>query len=240
MVRKVKLSEEFVEEYRQTVGTEDDSKMLTAKKLTDYWEEVGDAYAHELGVSKKKAHRKFIESLAGEISSVNVSSLYNRSRVGRNIINRGLDIENPIISFQTWLALMRNIQKGDDGLIPLESLSERLGWYYNEMDNHHGKPPSIRDIDNHYRKNGATPEWEVYWKRIVRNAKRLWDIPDLTDVPLEVLTITDKAIKLEEDEDSSIKTISSLKLLLRNLLLLHSFEIDGFVSFPFPFFQRTV
>ena len=63
-----------------------------------------------------------------------------------------------------------------------EVLNKRLEWYYNEMDNHGGQPPSVRDITKHFKKNGDKPEWEVYWNAIVRNARKLAELDIVEDI----------------------------------------------------------
>jgi hypothetical protein len=165
----MKLPDEFIEMVRQYSGQEDSAKMATAKLLSDFWLEYGRAIEHE-----GKDKRWYIESVCASVG-MSPASGYNRVRVGTNIIQRNYHTDNESISFGHWLALLRNSPKVD-GLVETDELNKRLEWYYAEMDKHGGQPPSVRDIENHYKKNGKKPEWELYWKRIVKAAEKLWDL----------------------------------------------------------------
>lgn len=180
----MKLPEEFIEIIRQYSEQEDDAKMLTAKVIAEYWLETGKAIAHHRKESEKSAHRWFIEATAAEVG-MHHSSLYNRSRVGRNIILRGYSDKHPDIGFGAWLELLRNAPE-DDGLVPESELAERLIIYYNIFDQY-GKPPSVRDIKKIFVKNGDKKEWEQYWSIVEKNCGRLLKLEDTPEGIIEWL-----------------------------------------------------
>ena len=113
--------------------------------------------------------------------------MLNRQRVGDSVIARGyLGGENENISYQKWVCLHVNAEKGLDGLILREVLEDRIAWYQETADNNSGQPPSVLDIQNKYRKNGEDPEWLLAWKRIIRIAKNLLKIEEIP-APLKQL-----------------------------------------------------
>ena len=170
---ELKLPEELIEIVRHYAEREDGAKMETAKVLSEFWQEYGRAIEHE-----GKNRKWYIENLCAQVG-LSPSSGYNRLRVGDNIIQRGFAKEHSNITFGHWLALLRNAKKSEEGLVDCGEINKRLQWFYSEFDKY-GSPPSVRDIGNHYKKNGDRPEWELYWKAIVRNAKKLQPLT-LTD-----------------------------------------------------------
>ena len=191
----MKLPDAHIEEIRQCSGQEDAAKMQTAGLMSDFWLEYGRAIE-----DNGKDRKWYIESVCASVGMSHASG-YNRVRVGDNIIQRGLHLEHDIISFGAWLALLRNAPKDEGGLVDKNELDKRLEWYYEETDKHGGQPPSVRDIESRYKKNGEKPEWERYWKAMVRNAEKLWELsrepltfcPDrLIGAVLSVLNARDK------------------------------------------------
>jgi hypothetical protein len=171
MVRKdMKLPESFIDEVLQYAGAEDSAKMNTAKLMSDFWLEFGKAI-EENG----KGRHWFVEATAAQVG-MSPSSMYNRLMVGDNWIARGYYKACDDITFGAALALLRNAER-KDGLVPVEILDKRLEWYYAEFDKH-GAPPSVRDIENYYKRNGDHKEWEVYWNSLVRNSKKLVGVKD--------------------------------------------------------------
>lgn len=168
---KLKLPEIYIETMRQYEGAVDDDKMESARVLLSYWEETHQIIMSEKNLNYHKAHKLFIESTAGHLANVSPQTLYGRSRVGVNVIARKLDKEHSEVSYCVWLLLMRNLKK-KDGVIPLDELSKRIDWYY---DNNF---PTTRTIDDYVKKNGDVPEWLVIWKQIVRLTKKLKEIDD--------------------------------------------------------------
>ena len=172
MKKKLTLPEEFVEKVRQYSGAEDSAKMATAGLVTEYWLETGEAITTYRKESKSRSHRWYIESVAASVG-MSPSSMYNRARVGQNVILRGLhEGENANLSFGHWLALLRNVKKVD-GVVPEDELYKRIEWVQKETNKFFGQVPSVRDIEKHYKQNGEKEEWELCWNNITRNAKKL-------------------------------------------------------------------
>ena len=161
----MKLPDSFIEVIRQYAGAEDSAKMNTAQLMSEFWLEYGTAIEHQ-----DKDKKWFIESTAAQVS-MSPSSMYNRLRVGDNWIARGYYKRHDDISFGAALSLLRNAET-KDGLVEKEVLDKRVEWYYSIFDKY-GAPPSVRDIDKEYKKNGHLKEWEVLWGKLVRLAKQL-------------------------------------------------------------------
>jgi len=168
-MKEIKLPDELIEVIRQYSGQEDSAKMQTAKVIAEYWDEAGGIIANHMNVPEGKAHRWFIESVSAQVG-IHHASLYNRMRVGRNIVLRGYNTKHPELSFGAWLELLRNAPE-EAGLVDDEVLDNRIEWMYNELDEK-GSLPSTRTIKEHFRKNGKHPEWKEYWNAMVRNAKK--------------------------------------------------------------------
>ena len=175
------LSEQMVDRIRACVEKEDNDKFATCWETHVLWAEIGIAYINywrekegwKEQEAKGRAHRKFLSSLAANVG-LGYQSMLNRQRVGDSVIARGyLGGENELISYQKWVCLHVNAEKGRGGLILESVLDERLEWFHEETDKFGGQPPSVLDIQNKYRKNGLDPEWKLIWKRIVRQAKKL-------------------------------------------------------------------
>lgn len=201
MVRKIKLPEDFVEMLRQYSGAEHDAMMATASLVYEFWEEGKLAIVAHLRIPEKSAHRKYIESIAGSVKA-SVSAMYTHSRIGRNIIARGLHLEHDVFSYGQWESLLRNIKK-ERGLVDGEVLFKRIEWMYSEADNHSGELPSTRDINNYYKKNGHKQEWELLWANIVRNAKKILDAspPEYLDcIAGEIVDLDKEIIDACEEE----------------------------------------
>jgi len=169
MVR-LNLPESFVEKLRQYSGTEDDAKMATAKLVYEFWEEGKLAITAHLDIPEKQAHKKYIESISASVKS-SVSAMYTHSRIGRNVISRGLHLEHDVFSYGQWESLLRNIKK-EKGIIPLSELSKRIDWMYDTAEKFAGEFPSTRDINDYYKKNGLKDAWELCKEAIIRNAKK--------------------------------------------------------------------
>ena len=187
---KLKLPEVYIETMRHYEGVIDDDKMESSRVLLSYWEENGDRIAAKKKINKKAAHKLFIESTAGHLANVSPQTLYGRSRVGRNWIARGLDKKHSEVSYTVCLLLMRNLKK-KDGIIPLEDLSERIDWYY---DNNF---PTTRTIENYVKSNGHLTEEAIHWKAIVRNAKGIEKIGHYDDARIMSLVI--EIVRLDKE-----------------------------------------
>lgn len=175
----MKIADVIIDRISQLADVEGDAKMATAKEMLVIWNETKYAYADALAKEKgwekpnlKKTRTWFIESVCASVTTISHKSGYNRMRVADNVISRGYHKKHEVISFSAWLYLLQNLAKGKDGLIPKDKIQERLDWYYSEFDEF-GKPPSTRDIENHYRKNGDVPEHELCLKAMKRNAEKL-------------------------------------------------------------------
>lgn len=193
----MKLPDQYVDVLLQVVGQEDDSILTTCEFLADTWVEMGDFIIKERkreeGWSELeapgKAHAWFIETSAAH-SGKHPTSMYDRMRVGRNIIHRGLhqgEWEN--LKFGHWCALMRNVDQDEQLVIPEATIADRLAWMARETDANQGQPPSVRDIQDEFRRNGKELEWELYWKSIVRNAGQLMKVEGT--VPARVTQIAE-------------------------------------------------
>jgi len=190
------LPDEYIELVRQSVDEEGDKKMNTAEKLWRGWEEYGEIitmnHAEEFDLDKPnegKARGWMIESLAGSIATVSPNTLYNRMRVGRNWIARGLYEKHPVISYSVCMLLMRNLKK-KDGLVPEEELQARVEWYY---DNNF---PTTRTIEDYIKGNGHKKEWEIVAKQLYNKAKKLKE----TDAPNTWRAAISSVIKAGEAE----------------------------------------
>ena len=197
-MKPLRLADVFIETMRQLVDVTDQSKINTAKVLTDYWFETKTIIMDEFELSEAKAHGRYIEALSAEIGA-SQADMYNCSRVGRNITRRGLHHTHPAVTFGHWLALMRNTSK-EKGVVPLETIDERLKWFYEEFDKH-GAPPSPRTIENNYRKNGADPEWQLLWKQMAKRAEAISNLKmeiKHTVIRIQITEIMDKIIQLNK------------------------------------------
>ena len=213
----MKLPESIIDRISQCADGESDAKMQTTREMIIIWDECKHALASELAKENKsepdlaKTKTWYVESVCASVANIAPSSGYNRMRVGENVVLRGYDREHETISFAVWLYLLRNLKKVD-GLIPREDIDKRLDWYYSEFDEW-GKPPSVRDIENHVKKNGDTPEDMIYWKRIVNNANQMAKINKYSDARIMMLVIEiielQKIIKGEHDSKNTERTTAS-------------------------------
>ena len=189
------LSEEVVDRIRACVEREDNDKFATCKEVSDIWVGLGPAII--AGLAKKegwkpqeakgRAHKKFLSSLAAH-AGLGYQSMLNRQKVGDNIIARGyLGGQNENISYQKWVCLLANAEKGEDGLILREELDKRLKWFHDVADANFGQPPSVLDIQQQYRRNGKEPEWKLIWKSIVRKAKKLKELEETPNLLRQAL-----------------------------------------------------
>lgn len=173
------IPEQFVEELRGCVALEDTTIFETCRKMHEGWIELGQGIAYERNEDIRSAHKFFIESCASEVN-MHPTSMYDRERVGSNIMARGLLEEN--MSYSVCTALLRNTSRDENGMIPEEEVKQRIEWYQDEAVKFHGKPPSPRDIQDHFRRNGDQKEWEVLWQAIVRNAKQIRETEDAPNI----------------------------------------------------------
>ena len=220
MVRKIKLlDDDYIEGLRARIAITDEYTFDTCLYMADYWDEMGEAIIHykrkEQGWTEKqapgRAHRWWLASSAAEVGS-SEGTMYNYVRIGRNFIQRGLKQDN--LTADHMLALMLNAERNETHFIPEEIIKERLEWLNKETDKFHGQVPSARDIKTHYRKNGDKQEWELLWANIVRNAKKLWDIPFVvnTTVPTQILEVADRIIDIEGEHVNTEEMEAEVKL----------------------------
>ena len=194
----MRLPDDLINEMLQYAGEESSAQFKSAAVLVKGWDTYGQAiifnYADEHGLDQPdegKAHNWYIEALAASVQ-MGVSTAYNHMRVGRNWLMRGYDVIHDVISYSEVIELMRNT--GHRGLIPDDILDSRIEWYY-DVTEKFGKPPSPRDIQKHYKKNGSKKEWELLWANIVRNAREMKSIehPNLYDGALgTIIALEDK------------------------------------------------
>ena len=211
MVRKINLPEDFVEMLRQYSSSEDSAKMATARLVYEFWEEGKLAITEHLRIPEKQAHRKYIESIAGSVKA-SVSAMYTHSRIGRNVISRGLHLEHDVFSYGQWESLLRNIEK-EKGLVDVDALSKRIEWMYTEADNHSGELPSTRDINDYYKKNGDKTEEQIHWRTIVNKAKKIEKIGHYEDARIMTVVITiinlEKQIEGEQNDSGSTEEMEA-------------------------------
>ena len=186
------IPEIFVEELRGCVALEDVTIFATCEKINNGWQELGRGIISkkqkELGWSDaeapSKGHKFFIESCAAEVN-MHPTSMYDRERVGSTIIARGLLQEN--MSYSVCTALLRNTARNEDRVIPIEEVQRRIDWFNNETDNYGGKPPSPRDIQDHFRKHGDIKEWIILWESVVRSAEKLKELEETPNLLRQAL-----------------------------------------------------
>lgn len=211
MVRKLKLSDEIINRISNCADGESGAKMETAREMLIIWEETKHGFAAELAIQEGtepdlgRTRTWFVESVCANVSTIAHTSGYNRMRVADNIISRGYDKKYDIISFSVWLFLLRNLKKVD-GLVPRDSIQERIDWYYEEFDEW-GKPPSTRDIEKHVKKNGDKQEWELLWINITRNAKKMAEC-DIENMPAKVFDIV-QSINIYRGESVSAEEMEA-------------------------------
>jgi len=202
------IPESAVDRIIACVAREDNDKFDTCREVHVLWAEIGIGYTNywakkegwKEGMAEGRAHRKFLSSLAAGVG-LGYQSMLNRQRVGDSVIARGyLGGENEAVSYQAWVNLHANAEKGRDGLILEAVLDERLEWFHKEADEHGGQPPSVLDIQNQYKKNGEIAEWLLSWRSILRIAKK---IVKMEDVPFALMEIV-KFILSYVDADFSI------------------------------------
>lgn len=187
------LPDELVEYIRQFSWTEDRAKFDTSEAIVNVLDEYAAVVANHLSCDIDAANKKLIEKIAAAVG-MHHSSIYNRARIGRNVVARNYHVEHDVLSFGAWLELLRNAPE-KDGIVEAEVLDKRLEWVYNELDDK-GSLPGTRTIRNHFRQNGAHPEWEEYWGAIVRNAKKLQE----SEFPYpELKKVTETILWLEHD-----------------------------------------
>jgi len=201
MVQALKLPDAFVEMLRQLVSDEDASIFTTCEFMADSWDEFGpaitdylaDQYAWSDAEKTRKAHSWFIESASAHVG-MHPTSMYDRMRVGRNIIQRGLHVgDHDNLTFGHWCALMRNAPKDGEELISIDIISERLEWVDEQTDVNQGQPPSVRDIQKEFRQRGDKPEWLLHWNSVERNLNNLLDSEN---VPMKVKNLVDHILNL--------------------------------------------
>jgi len=202
-MKKHLIPESARDEIRACVEKEDSDKFATCEKVSVLWAELGRGIIAEKikmeGWSPKeaegRAHKWFLSSLAAD-AGLGYQSMLNRQLVGDSWIARGyLGGENENFSYQKIVALHANADRGDDGLVPTDVLEERIEWFYKITDDNAGQPPSVLDIQKHFRKNGVHPEWEQYWKVIVRSARKMKEVehPNVYDGALDtIIALEDK------------------------------------------------
>jgi len=178
------IPEQARDRIRACVEREDNDKFKTCWEVHVLWTElkhgiIANKMKSEGWLVKEaegKSHRWFLSSLAAD-AGLGYQSMLNRERVGSSVMARGYHGgENENISYQKWVCLHVNAEKGPDGLIQKEILEDRIEWYQKTADENFGQPPSVLDIQNRYRKNGKDPEWVIIWKSIVRKAKKLKEL----------------------------------------------------------------
>ena len=210
------IPENYIENVRALVVREDEMIFETCKMLADGWIELGPALIHrrakEEGWSDSekegKTHSWFIESLSAEINK-HPTSMYDRKRVGTNIIRRELLQEN--MSYSVCTALLRNTSSNHNGVIPVEEVKDRIEWFNDETDKpeHGGKPPSPRDIQKHFRRHGERGEWEIYWSAIRRNLEEILRLgKEDQPVPAVILFLVRQFVKLIEREESGSSNVN--------------------------------
>ena len=180
------IPDEARDRIRACVGSEDNMKFKTCWEVHVLWYEFGPGIIHykmneerwKPKEARGKAHTWFLASLAAD-AGLGSQSMRNREKVGSSIMARGYHGgENESISYQKWVCLQVNAEKGLDGLILREVLEDRIAWYHSVADDNFGQPPSVLDIQNRYRKNGKDPEWLLLWKKVARLAKKLKELAD--------------------------------------------------------------
>ena len=135
----------------------------------EYGEAITYKYADENGLddlNESKARAWFINSLAGNLANISSQTLYNRMRVFRNVIERGLDEENKAVSYSVWMLLLRNLPE-EDGVVDITELNKRLEWYHEEG------LPTTRTVEDYIKSNGHETEGEILWTRILKNAGKM-------------------------------------------------------------------
>ncbi len=171
---------------RACVGSEDSMKFKTCWEVHALWFELGsgiiaskmESEGWKPGEARGKAHRWFLSSLAAD-AGLGYQSMLNRERVGSSVMARGYHGgANENISYQKWVCLHVNAEKGEDGLILKEVLEERIAWVQQVADDNSGQPPSVTDIQNQFRKNGEKKECEIIWGVIYRNCKKYLEAED--------------------------------------------------------------
>ena len=164
----MKLPDDYIEGLRQREDAVDEKKFATAEWMSDFWVESKD-----IMINNDKDYKWFVESSAASVG-MGVRTAYKRLRVGLNVMQRKLHLgENSNLTHGHWDSLLSNTKKDKHGLIPLEVIEERLEWLHKETDKYYGQVPSTRDIADHYRKNGETPEHELCLKAMKRHAEKL-------------------------------------------------------------------
>jgi len=201
----MKLPDVIIERLIQRADDESDAKMETTREMGIIWDEVKFAIAAELAEENNwdepdmaATRTWYIESVCASVAKIAHSSGYNRMRVWDQVLARGFDKkydpQQEFFSFSDYLFLLRNLKKGDDGLIPEEKFKERVDWYFKETDEF-GKPPGTRDIVHHAKHNGDYKEWEQSWKSVIRIAKKIVkmeDVPNKLQVVIKyVLSFAD-------------------------------------------------
>ena len=167
------LPDEIVEYIRQFSWSEDKAKFETAGAIVNVLDEYSSVVANHLKCDIDAANKKLIEKIAASVG-MHHTSIYNRARVGRNVVARNLHVEHDILSFGAWLELLRNAPE-ENGLVSEETLAGRLEWVYNEVEKF-GSLPGTRSIREHFRQNGKHPEWEEYWEAMIRNARKFLEV----------------------------------------------------------------
>ena len=180
------IPEDARDRIRACIGSEDTMKFKTCAEVSDLWAELKhgiiakkmEMEGWQAKEAEGKSHRWFLASIAAD-AGLGYQSMLNRQRVGDAVIARGYyGGENESVSYQKWVSLMVNAEKGEDGLIKTSVLEERLEWFHQVADDNYGQPPSVLDIQNQFRSNGEITEWLLIWKKIIRNAKKLLKVED--------------------------------------------------------------
>ena len=185
-MKKQYVPEQAYDEVRACIAKEDNDKFATCRTISQWWSELGTGIIYEKGKeegwtaqeAKGKAHKWFLSSFAAN-GGLGYQSMLNRQKVGDNIIYRGyLGGENENISYQSWVYMLMNAEKGSDGLVLQDVLEDRIAWFQETADNNEGQPPSVQDVQNKFQKEGEDPEWLLLWKRIIRVARKLMKLED--------------------------------------------------------------
>ena len=180
------IPDEARDRIRACVGSEDTMKFKTCWEVHVLWFEFGPGIIHEKSKeegwkpkeARGKAHRWFLSSLAAD-AGLGYQSMLNRERVGSSVMARGYHGgENENISYQKWVCLHVNADKGLDGLMLKEILEDRIEWFQQEALKFGGQPPSVEDVKNKYQKDGEIAEWKLLAKKLYNVAKKMKQVAD--------------------------------------------------------------
>ena len=180
------IPEDARDRIRACVGSEDEMKFRTSIETHNLWAELGTGIIYEKGKAEGwsakeapgRARKWFLSSLAAD-AGLSYQSMLNRLKVGDNVYDRGyLGGENENVQYQSWVYMLMNAERGDDGLVLREVLEDRIAWFQETADDNAGQRPSVQDVQNKFQKEGEDPEWLLLWKRIIRVARKLMKLED--------------------------------------------------------------